>query len=161
MKNIFFKSVRKDGSSLYAIGKYKKKYKLGQTYIFDEKTPAHVFVVCKDIEFDSYQRILTFQDESTYDLHDIPLDNQQLIYNYRAESSVAEKVIICYGELKIRNVPICDIDENWDFEHEYKCSYTDIFTSTSFTVIGQIVPQRQHVADEGRIPGLKIIKDIS
>lgn len=159
MKQIFFKSVRKDGSSLYAIGKYKKKYKLGQTYTFDEKTPAHVFVVCKDIKHGVYTRLYTFDKQGNYDLNNIPFHKQQLIYSYRAESSVAEKVLVCYGELSLRAVRICDVDENWDFNDLATCSSCNQFTSTNFTVIGVIVPTETFVVHRNKLK-LKIINDI-
>ena len=160
MKHIFFKSVRKDGSSLYAIGKYKKKYKLGQTYTFNEKTPAHVFVVCKNIEYGIYVRAYAHHDRKYFDFNDIPFHDQQLIYNNRAEDSVAEKVLVCYGDLNIRKVHICDIDENWDFNNAVTCKSRNQFTSTEFTVIGQIVPTTAYTANKEKLK-LKIINDIT
>ena len=150
MKSIFFKCVRSDGSSLWAIDKYARKYEIGKRYVFDKKTPSHIFLVAKNLIYNDYRLNYCFDDKSTYDFKDIPLDNHDLIYKLRPEQSISPRVLICYGDVKLRKVAICDVTLNWDFASKYTTHFEERFTSTDFTVIGEIFPSKKALTDNRR-----------
>jgi hypothetical protein len=131
-KQIFFKTVQNDYTSVFAIGKYKRKYKVNERYTFDEGTPAHVFGLNDDGMYtppNSEEKKLPIQN-----IH------HDLIYSKRAERGAGNRVLICYGEVETKRVPVCNIDENWNFS---RASYKWRYTSSDFTVIGEIQPKRR------------------
>ncbi len=112
---MFFKTVRSDGTSVYAHGKLARKYEVGKRYRFPEQCPAHVFTFPGTTKLDS-----------------------DMIYNCRAEEQGGNRVLICYGELEERCVPCFDIYSSW-----WNFSMEDVpmerrHCSTDFVVIGEI-----------------------
>lgn len=122
MKSIFFKTVKSDGTSLYAVGKFKQKYEVGKRYRFPRKFPAHVF--------------LTGGRKGN---NPNALIDSGKTYELRAEGGAGNRVLVCYGKLERREVPVFDVSSNWhlkDANDEYK--QTLRWCSTDFTVIGEL-----------------------
>lgn len=131
MKQIFFKTVNDDYTSVWAIGRFKKTYKVGKRYVFPKEHSAFVYGLSsgqKTIKPNSSEK---FPEQSLLD-HD-------LIYGERAESS-GNRVIICYGEVVSRAVKICTIGEDWNFS---KAEYCLRWTCSDFIVIGEIEPTQR------------------
>jgi len=114
---VFFKTVRSDGSSLWAHPPLKKTYVIGQRYQFDKRLPARVFG-------DHF-----IQADGTFD--------PERVYNDRAESGGGNRVFVCRGNFFKLLVPVLDIGDLWTFSHtehylaEQSCS-------SDFVVIGEI-----------------------
>lgn len=146
-QKIFFKQVRKDGSSLFAIGKYRRTYKIGRRYTFNERTPAFIYGVNNGS---------TIIDGSIY--HEFPeqsITNHDLIYSARPEI-VGGRVLICLGEVSKRTVRICKNNMLWNFRDTCLC---DWFCSIDFIVIGEIFPRHRDL-DVPRTRNPKILHDI-
>jgi len=128
MKQIFFKTVREDYSSVYARGKLSKTYKIGEHYTFPEVLPAHVFPYCKGIS----------QGGAGIDF--------DFVYNSRKEVAAGNRVLICYGEVVRREVPCFDIcDDSWNLNKIFSGNFYDKEqreTSVDFDVIGEIALPR-------------------
>lgn len=131
MKQIFFKSVREDGSSAYAVGKYKQIYEIRKGYTFNPKLPAHVFL------YHSNLGVMVYPTALTEKIPIVDLINHDEIYRERPEALACIRVLICYGEVRILSVPVCDINWDWDFK---TCEYKLRYTSDSFYIIGEIQP---------------------
>jgi hypothetical protein len=129
MKQIFFKTVRKDGSSVWAIGKFKTHYEVGKTYKFPASHPAHVFLV------DENSHCLYPQHTGT----PAAIFDGDVVYKSRAERSGGSRVLICYGEVKAKYVPTYEIDGNWNLNHKPGMAHR--YVSSNFTVIGEIKPK--------------------
>ena len=160
MKQIFFKTTRESGASLYAVGKYKQIYKIGKSYQFSEKTPAHVFLLKQERDKSMSSYCWNYHIPNSVD--NVPpeqiLDDHDLIYKNRAEKTTGNRVLICYGELSPRRVPVCNIAFNWDFRYAIEKWR---WTSTDFIVIGEIIPKYKD-KENGRNDSdlLKINSDI-
>lgn len=114
-KRIFFKSVKSDGTSLYAKGRFKKTYKVGKSYRFSKQFPAFVFTAPND---------------------EI---NSEIVYGSRPEASSGNRVMICYGELEEREVPRFEIDGDWRLNlAQDNLEFHQV--STNFVIIGEILP---------------------
>ncbi len=119
MREIFFKTVREDYTSVYARGILKKKYEVNKHYKFSPDLPAYVFC---------YEKV---------DLSNRQQRNK--IYNNRYEKRGGNRVLVCCGELKIRRVPCFDIyDKEWNFQNTKNIQHTSCFTSTDFLVIDEL-----------------------
>lgn len=126
-RQMFFKSVRSDYSSLYARNGLSRIYTVGSHHKFSAKLPAHVFTL----------------EESNRSVRGVEGTlNSDLAYDYRAEGKTGNRVVICYGLLKKREVPcLCVSDSEWNFTEKDMSTETK-WTSTEFTVIGEIaLPQ--------------------
>ena len=151
MKQIFFKTVREDGTSVWAIGQYCRRYEVGKHYKFDPRTPAHVFGLDTEYSCIEPQSSTAYFPEQSI--------NHNEIYAQRAESNGGNRVLICYGEVKIQKVPVCHLFEDWDLTK----AWTEWrFTSDDFDVIGEIkASYRDHqYAREGTITEIRVIKDL-
>lgn len=151
MKHVFFKSVRKDGSSVWAIDKFTKIYKVGETYTFPESHPGHVFTCVKNRLNGFYQKLFCISNHDNlenYDLSDIPFHDTQFIYDNRAENITSTRVLICYGELFSKRIKIHFVDVDWDNNDEGTKYLVNRLVSTNFTIIGEIVPKRKYVPQE-------------
>lgn len=129
-KQIFFKTVNDDYTSVHAVGKYCKKYEMGQRYVFHPKLPAHVFLMSGS------HRLVAAMYRNRADLPEQSLNDHDAIYNARPES-VGVRVIVCYGEVRVQDVPVCDIGSHWDFT---RTSQDTRFVSDDFVVVGEIKP---------------------
>ena len=112
---VFFKTVRPDGSSVWAPKGLSQIYEIGKTYKFPYELPAHVFV-----------------------LPDMAIAD---VWDFRAEAGGGNRVLICYGNLETRRVPCLSVSYYaiWNFKKDvYK--YVTRECSTEFTVIGEIFP---------------------
>ncbi len=137
MKQIFFKTVRNDYTSVWAIGKYSRRYEIGKRYTFDPELPAHVFGLNSCGEYFTPYSGSKFIEQN--------IDHQQ-VYEQRAENS-GSRVLICYGEVKLKQIPVCDIGQDWDFSDEWNTSPKWRFTSSDFVVVGEIDPPDGRVQD--------------
>ena len=118
-KHVFYKTVRSNGASVWAPPPLGRIYAIGGHYEFPAYAPAHVFA--RKGVLRSYAVELWGLDE---------------LYCGRSESDGGNRVLICFGELKLQVVPILDIcfDDNPDV------GKLVVFTSTSFDVIGEVFP---------------------
>ena len=132
MKQIFFKTVHQDGTSIWAIGRFKIKYKIGGHYNFDPRTPAHVF----GLDDKGQYRICPRSDSGP--MPEQTIDHER-VYRWRAEQS-GNRVFICYGEVYLGYVPRCTIEDDWDLVNAEK-KY--VYVSHEFDVIGEIKPKRR------------------
>ncbi len=153
MKQIFFKTVRSDYSSVWAIGKYRKIYEIGKRYTFDPRTPAHIFGVRPCSLGRTDYKLRVYEPDCQWEEQEI---NHDHIYNHRAEPD-GSRVIICYGEVRKDRVPVCFIDNHWNFE---QAPFQWRFVSDDFTVIGEIKPTAPRLKDGPIHAGLKVKVDI-
>lgn len=116
-KQIFFKTVRSTGESVHAIGKFNRTYEVGKRYRFPKAFPAHVYL--------------------PRDKHAISSDQ---VYKDRPEGSYGNRVLICYGEVKLgARVPRFPVNDDWHLEN-IQCYTTYRDCSTDFVVVGEIEP---------------------
>lgn len=130
MEQIFFKTVRRDGSSVWAIGSYRTIYKIGQRYQFDAATPAHVFGF-KDGAIASADACEFYPKQNVF--------NYDWIYGNRAEPA-GTRVLIGYGVVNREKVPVCSVTSNWDFS---QAVHRSRFVSRDFTIIGEVKPSHR------------------
>lgn len=146
MKQRFYKTVRSDGSSVWAVGKYRTIYEVGKSYKFDPKWPAHVFGLVKRASYD-----LSEWDNSEWHCSypNFPTDifplqtceNKDLIYRYRAEP-VGNRVLVGEGIVKTLYVPYYPTGRHW---LKKNLVYYLRFTCDDFKIVGEIFPS---VVDE-------------
>ena len=124
MKQIFFKTVRENYTSVYARGPLCREYQIGKRYVFPAHLPAHVFIDIDD----------------NYDSSDINVFSPDDVYNIRSESSGGNRVLICLGEVIKKKVLCFDITfPIWDFNVSYMGDYYEIrHTCYDFLVVGEI-----------------------
>ena len=115
-KHVFYKTVRSNGASVWAPPPLGRIYAIGGHYEFPAYAPAHVFT--RRGRFDVRDRELT-----------------GLYYN-RPEGEAGNRVLICFGELKLQIVSLLDIG----FDVDEPMGGMQVFTSTSFDVIGEVFP---------------------
>ncbi len=119
MKQIFFKTVKEDYTSLYARGILKRKYEVNKRYRFPEDLPAHGF------------------SNGNIDLSD-PLQ-RNLVYRHRYERDLGNRVLVCYGEAQTRDLFICDVCADiWDLNNPTNMLPVRNLTSTDFIVIDEL-----------------------
>lgn len=122
-EQVFFKTVTEDYKSLYARGDLSCTYQIGKRYLFHPDFPAHVFM------------------RKNFDLNNV--ESCENLYLGREEYTGGNRVLVCYGELKIRSVPCFYIYEStWDFNNITATAKHSIFTSTDFTVTGELALPR-------------------
>ena len=121
-RQMFFKTVRSDGRSLFAHGSLSRIYEVGKRYKFPKKLPAHVFTL-KELG-----------------LNDFDSDR---VYNYRLESGRGNRVLICYGFVKEEQVPCFDVFGSWNFDAPY-IPTARRSTSYDFMVIGEVALSKSH-----------------
>jgi hypothetical protein len=136
MKRIFFKTVRRNYTSVWALGKFKTKYKVGKRFTFDPKHPSHCFLVDEKGSplYPSSGDIARKLSAAT-----IP-DDLEKVYARRAESA-GSRVLICFGEVTPLMVPVCEVDvASWNFAlAETKARWT----CCDFVVLGEIFPAKR------------------
>ena len=124
MKQMFFKVVRKNGDSVWAIGRFKQNYQIGKRYRFTKQSPAHVFIP------------------------DAPWTKMDSIYSNRPEGYAGSRVLICYGETERRKVACFDINGNWNLNtNPAKLLHKIRNVSTDFTVIGELIPNNPDLTE--------------
>ncbi len=155
MKQIFFKTVRKDGGSVWAVGKYRQIYEVGKRYVFDPALPAHVFGMNENTESKPYISLYRVSPHACREFPVQSLNDQQLIYRKRAESS-GTRVLIGYGQVRNARVPYCHIGSHWDFRN--LCSTTQ-WVCDDFTIIGEIRGDSEWLHDNGERTEFKVIHD--
>lgn len=107
-RRLCYKSVRKDGSSLFAPPGIGRVYEIGKTYRFPSYRPAFVF--------EAMDRSLT------------------VIYTYRSEPFTSSRVLICIAHgLRRGNVAIVKF-----WEPSLALTYRWTAFTTKLTVIGEI-----------------------
>lgn len=138
MKQIFFKTVRYNRTSVWAIGSFCRTYKIGQRYTFHKDYPAHVFGFTKDgrgLYGGLYENLLdenlVFPEQS--------LEDHNFIYGHRTEQ-MGNRVLIGYGEVRSQIVPICNVEEPWDFKRVRRLQR---FVSDDFVIVGEIKPDKR------------------
>lgn len=130
---IFFKTVRTSGKSLWVPDPLARTYKIGQKYTFPSGAPAYIYGLDQTGRFraGSY---FPFPKQDLSWSHDV-------IYAKRAEASVGNRVLICFGFVERRDIPFCSIDSPiWDFSNK---GYIYDFCSNEFIVIGEIFPTQR------------------
>lgn len=121
-KQLFFKTVRSNGDSVWACKGLKRNYKIGQRYTFPSELPAHVF---------ASKRKNALRD----------------IYDSRCESSGGNRVLICWGKLDYEYIPCIDIHEKkWDREKLIHKSLKEC--SDDFEVVGEIFVPNAYKSSE-------------
>ena len=118
-KQLFFKTVRSDGSSVWAPPGLGRVYEIGKTYRFPKWAPAWLW---------SYQ----------------PMN--RLVFSWRPESNAGNRVLICWGFVSLFDaamIPVACFDTAESvtgFEYRYGSTY--------FTVVGEVfVPSDWRTAE--------------
>jgi len=66
-------------------------------------------------------------------------EDREKVYLNRIEHLAGSRVMVCYGELKMRDIPFIDIcARTWDFRNKQDISYLPTLTSTDFLVIDEL-----------------------
>jgi hypothetical protein len=119
MKQMFFKTVKSNGRSVFARGSLCRTYKVGKRYRFRKEFPAHVF-----------SGILN-RDGSL---------NGEYTYDERPELIRGNRVLICYGEVVKKQVPCLDVSlDCWDLSGNSDNWVTrERETCADFVVIGEL-----------------------
>jgi len=136
MKQIFFKTVRRDGKSVLATGVLEKTYEIGKRYTFSKDLPAHGF---KDHNNDSWYKI----------------------YLNRKEDVRGSRVLICWGKCKCKTIRVFSF---WNYEGKKVrlstilkeltqfcspcCENKTVLVSEDFEVIGEIFVPLNAISDE-------------
>lgn len=99
-KQIFFKTVRHDGSSVWAPPGLGRVYEIGKTYRFRRNLPAHVF-------------------------KPDPYSNLDATWWVRAEGTGGKRVLICWGIANLQIVPVVKIENFLLDAPEYNTSFRE------------------------------------
>jgi hypothetical protein len=140
-KQILFKTVRSDGSSLHAPKGLGRKYEIGKGYRC--RPGAH------------------FAEWGPKALQALGISE---IYYQRPESSAGNRVLICLGHATHESVPIFPFWD-WSYGHDKTFNKKDVLAgpletrlvSTSFTVIGEIFVPSDARLNESKKRNQKVV----
>ncbi len=143
MKRLFYKTVREDGSSVWAIGRFRRVYEIGKTYKFSKTYPAHIFLANEFGKL-SYPNDWNKELPPVTESAGIDVDR---IYKNRAEGGTngGNRVLVCYGNVFTAKVPVYEVEENWDLSMKPQMKWR--FVSDNFTVIGELCPTKRDDAN--------------
>ncbi len=133
MKTIFYKTVRSDGSSLFAPSPLGRVYTIGEHYEFPDERPAFGFPT---------------EDRMT------PINNLENAYLYRRERWNGNRVLICYGKTEAKTIKIFGVGySTWNSSSGFDRIVLAL-TSVSFDVIGEIFVPKSWVESEDPKPNI-------
>lgn len=128
MNELFYKSVRKDGSSIWAYpGRGGEVYEIGKRYCFPKDRPAYGF---RPAAWSPYYTTR-------------PVEGLYAVWETRPEPIPAHRVLICLGEFSQSRVRLAYWDELWMGVDKAPASFETVaWTSCCFQVVGEIfVPE--------------------
>ena len=135
-RQVFIKTVRSDGRSIYARGPLARTYEIGKRYTFPRQLPAHVGGRLAD-------------ERNLFEA-----------YRYRPEYPAGSRALLCFGVCQRREVPVIPVDEAVWAQDDFGWHRASRKTCTDFEVIGEIFMPNEQRDGEGLALHLDSIEPI-